>query len=344
MIMRLKENVFASIGTNPFAGEIEKGIQYDLYEAQGFVLEQSGAFPKLKRSYEHGADQLIQHLHSGAQQILELGSGTGIATRSLFRQNSNRQVVGVEVSKGMKEVSEYKFHQAERIPFQEKVEAYFTHIGQSPSRELNDYWDSFREDTRNLHQRAQFVQGDIQDIAHLVEHDYFDAATANQVLHWVDISQTFSGLHQVLRNGGTVVWNSASHFYDDAQYPSEKWGWRQHQFVKCVVEELRREGLEVTDYRSIQKPLQNISSITRMTDEQGFSTEQVGTLLLPVDFQAMLTAQVPRLSARAIQNDLPLEEKQVYVDAAILNAIRKGFPEDQYHKYDIVPIFRSVKR
>ncbi len=343
--MRLKENVFASKGTNPFAGEIEKGIQYDLYEAQGFVLDQSSTFPKLKRIYEHGADQLIQHLHSGAQQILELGSGTGIATRSLFRQNSNRQVVGVEVSKGMKEVSEYKFHQAERIPFREKVEAYFTHVGQRPSLELNDYWDSFREDTRNLHQRAQFVEGDIQDIAHLVEHDYFDAATANQVLHWVDISRTFAGLHQVLRKGGTVVWNSASHFYDDAQYPSEKWGFRYHQFMKYVIDELKREGLEVTDYRSIQRPSQNMASITRITDEQSFSTQQVGTLLLPVDFQAMLTAQVPRLAAAAIQNNLPLEEKQIHIDTAILNAIRKnGFPEDKYHKYDIVPIFKSVKR
>ncbi len=344
--MKLQDNVFANSGTNPFDGDIEKGIQYDLYEAQGFVVDQSAAFPRPKGIYEHGADQLLQYFNPKAQHVLELGSGTGIATRSLLRQNNTRQVVGVEVSPGMREVSLYKFHQKDAKRFEEEIEQYYScRQGEQILRELREYWDQFREETLPVQTQVNFLIGDIQNIAELVNHDAFDGATANQVLHWVDISRTFAGLHQVLKKGAAVIWNSASHFYDDEQYPAERWGFRYHRFMEDVTKELRRCDLEVVDYRSIQRPLQNLASITKLTEERGFSTEQVGTLLLPVDFQAMLTKQVPRLAAAAIQNDLSLDKKQAYIDEAIFKAFREnGFPEDKYHKYDIVPIFSSVKQ
>ena len=82
--------------------------------------------------------------------------------------------------------------------------------------------------------------------------------------------------------------------------------------------------------------------------EQGLETEQVATYLLPVDLQLF------------VQNHVPICVKQLVVDQEIKNlsddliarltreAVAKAINDpkalgDIQHKYDIVPVFKSVK-
>jgi ubiquinone/menaquinone biosynthesis C-methylase UbiE len=320
---------------NPYSGDLDKGILYDIYEANYPVIATDGNFPRLVSAYRYNAEKLIQNLNPvGKGRVLDVGSGTGIATLELLAQNKSQRVTGLELSSGMLLVAKYKFHKAEGTD----LLSYVT------DKKLLDYWEEFRAESLQYKDRVELLQGDVQECLE-INSESMDGAIANQVMHWTELSKSFGKIAQVLRPGAEIVWNSASHFYNDSRFPVEKYGFRYNGFLAKVLEDVcLRGGFDLPDYTSLSKPKYDFEKVRETTREQGFTTTQIGTSLQQVDFQVFIQNHVPVLVKQLISPFLDSEESDAKIKEAISRAILD--PEalsDTKHKYEIVPTFRSVK-
>ena len=281
--MRLNDGAFTGSNKqgNPYLDGIEKGIAYDIYEANTPVIKQIDGQPTITSMYRDGARELISHFSAKhGQTIMDLGSGTCIATLELLSQNPQIHVVGVEVSKGMLDVGNYKFHKADGKELKNVNDS-----------KLQQYWDDFRKESRKYKEQVTFINADFQTID-TIEEESIDGAIANQFAHWTDIPTTFSKLHEILKPGKSIVWNSASHFYEDAQFPSLEYGFRYNHFLECVLKEISKE-YTVEDYKKLSRPQHTYETIKEITEKQGFDTKQVATYLVPVDLQIFVKNHVP---------------------------------------------------
>ena len=320
---------------NPYKGDLGKGVAYDLYEARTKIVRQDGRTPVVTTPYREGARKLVQYLRAKKEQwtVLDVGSGTGITTLEVLEQNplGKVRVLGVEISPGMLNVGRYKFHQA-RLGLAQFRE----------TPELLGYWAKFREESSQFGRgQVKFVHGDIQETG--VGEGIADCAVANQVMHWTDLSKAFGQLQRMLRGEGQVVWNSASHFYDDGRFPSAEYGFRYNDFMGFVMDEVAKR-VPVKDYKRLSKPAHTIESIREITRVQGFKTTQVGTFLVPVDLQTFIRNHVPVFVRQLVGQEIDGSAPEGMVQEAIAAAVNNPRAlADIKHKYDIVPIFESVK-
>ena len=339
--MNDKDKVFAPSGfENPYSD----GIGYDLTNIQYPIVVQEYGSAQIYDSGRADAQQLVRFLNGDSYQVLDLGSGTGICTLEIFRHGKAQRVIGIEIKPGMLEVAKFKFNQVDAETFLSKVPR-DANFGQ-----LSSYWKAFREESYPYKNRTEFQLGDIQNMDNIPENSV-GAVIANQVLHWTDLSKTFSELHQVLKEGGEVIWNSASFFYDDKEFPAQQYSFRYNLFLVKVIEEVcAQTGWKANDYLKDYNPQQNLDSICRITAEQGFETKQVGTFMSYVDLQFFLQGTVPGVDKKMITGVAGQEELEDSVlDAKISEAIAKTITSseallDMQHKYDIQPIFKSVKK
>ena len=320
---------------NPYTGDLNKGISYDHYEANFPSISEDGHFPKIVNGYRHNAERLIGHLNAvGKGRVLDIGSGTGIATLELLFQNKSEEVIGLELSPGMLIVAQYKFHKNDGAELLEIVE----------DKKLLGYWEKFRAESFQYRNRVEFLQGDVQEDLG-INHESIDGAIANQVMHWTDLSKSFGKLAEILRPGAEIVWNSASHFYNDSRFPAEKFGFRYNNFLANVLENVcLNGGLASKDYTSLARPSYNFESIRETTKQQGFTTTQIGTSLEHVDLQTFVQNHVPVFVKQLITSQVDPIELEEKIKEGISRAILDPQAlNDTNHKYDIVPIFRSVK-
>lgn len=337
----LKSNAFTGgrDAGNPYDGDLGKGIAYDIYEANYPRIEQIGSFPQIVSVYRYHAKQLLSHIsdehqHKSGLDLLDIGSGTGICTLELLCQYPSSKVIGVEISEGMMDAAKYKFHQDDGKEL----------LAHADNPQLLSYWEKFREESLPYKDKAQFVKGDIQE-ENLLSPESIDVAVANQAIHWTDTSKTFSNFQKWLKPKGEVIWNSASHWYNDANYPAFEYSFRFNDFLKCVLEEIGKI-VEVKDIYTLPTPKQDLESIKSTSTEYGLQTEQVATYLLPVDLQIFVRDIVPNcvkqlvLDPKIETNALTRLTKKA-ISVAIKNPAALA---DIRHKYDIVPVFRTVKR
>jgi len=207
---------------NPYEGDLGKGIAYDSYEAKSSCIRQEDNFPSIVQVYRSGARELIQHLSPGEKErLLDLGSGTGICTLELLCQHPESEAVGIEISQGMRIVAQYKFHQ-------EDGKELLSHVD---NPQLIAYWKQFRTESLPYAHKVKFIHGDVQE-SDLLPTESIDGAVANQVVHWTDISKTFANFQRWLKPKGEVIWNSASHWYNDKQFPALEYSIRFNDFLK----------------------------------------------------------------------------------------------------------------
>ncbi len=319
---------------NPYSGDLGKGIAYDTYEANVPLVVQEGDYPKIFTNYRTGAKRLVQY--SSVQEnakMLDLGSGTGISALEIFTQKPGASVTGIELSEGMLLVARYKFGQDDG-----------NLLEQVNDEKLLQYWRQFRTEAAAYKNRVKFVQGDFQQIDCL-KSESFDGAVAAQFMHWTDFSKSFAQLRKFLKNKGEVVWNSASHFFNDQEFPIAEYGFRYNGFLAHVLEDVcSRGGWEANDYHTIGKPSQDINTITEVTSGQGFQTTQVATYLNPVDLQVFAQNHVPVLVKQLITSPADPGELETRIKEAIGRAITNPQAlSDTKHKYEIMPVFKSIK-
>jgi hypothetical protein len=170
----------------------------------------------------------------------------------------------------------------------------------------------------------------------------------NQVIHWTDLSKTFRNFQQWLKQSGEIIWNSASHWYNDAQFPALEYSFRFNDFMKYVLDEVGK-SIQVKDIHALPTPKHNLESIQAISAEHGLQTEQVATYLLPIDLQTFVQNHVPICikqlvvdqEIRNISDDLIARLTRAAISLAINDPKALG---DFKHKYDIVPVFRTTKK
>lgn len=326
---------------NPYAGEdIRNGIRYDTYEANVSILFPSKGGDALSSPYRAGAKRLASHLSVGRDSgVLDIGSGTGILTLEILTQNPGVRVVGVEEGRGMMEVAKYKFHQRDSIGITDGID--------NPN--LWAYWESFRDESGRFRNHARFICADFQEVQDIAP-ESFDAAIGNQVMHWMDLGRAFGKLGELFRPGASIIWNSSSQFFDDAGFPAREYGFRYNGFISAVLDEVAKRGIEVTgDHKKFCLPANNLESFQEATESQGFRTEQVDTLLIPMDLQTLIRVQAPDMIRKLISPKMQGEEHQEEVARITNEALASAIQDpnalsDIQHKYDIVPILKSTKQ
>jgi len=319
---------------NPYQGGIGIGIAYDTFEANFNVIEQNGNHPLILTPYRAEARELVKYLFAERDHkiILDLGSGTGISTLELLSQNPEVHVLGVENSESMLQIACYKFHQINGDELLKRV----------VDDKLLRYWQKFRAESKRYKDRGKFLLGDFQETDE-IKPESIDGAIGNQFMHWTDLSKSFKQLYRFLKRDRCVVWNSASHFYDDSKFLSVEYGFRYNDFLRVVLDEVSKK-VNVGDYKIFSRPKHNLGSIRSITSEQGFETEQVATQLIPYDLQVFIRNHVPVFIRQLIASKMTDDEIKNITRKAIAEAINTPKSlEDTKHKYEIVPIFKSTK-
>ena len=321
---------------NPYEGDLGKGIEYDKYEANFPVIVQEGNFPKISTTYRLAARELVGYSSAREdQRVLDMGSGTGISTLELLQQKRGTSIVGIEISQGMLLVARYKFHQDEGQEL----------LVQVTDEKLLQYWRDFREESKEYRDKVEFLQGDFQKTEEIVP-DSVDRAIGSQFMHWTDLSKSFKQLSRFLRTKGEVIWSSASHFYNDTQFPAAKFGFRYNDFLAYVLDDVcSKGGFTAKDYHSLSQPQHDFKSVKSIANEQGFENEQIATHLRTLDLQMFVQNHVPVFVRQLITSEVDSEELEARVKEAIGRAIvNPKALQDTKHKYDVIPIFRSVKK
>lgn len=312
------------------------GVAYDEYEANHPSILQEGCYPQLLTTYRAGARKLIRHASfNSGDKIIDLGVGTGIATLELLSQQKEIQVIAVEKSAEMLEVAKYKFHHIKGGDFLVKAE----------DENLKRYWQEFREESEPYKEKVEFVLGDFLDAAFYPES--IDGAIANQFMHWVDLAKAFNHLRIILREKKEVIWNSASRFYNDKMFPAKDYGFKYNDFMKCVLNDVcMKGGFTTKDCSTLTSSTHDLKRIKEITSSHGFETEQIATYLVPIDLQVFIQSHVPVFVRQLIISEVQDTER---LEMIIKEAIKEAVVNDKAmsdikHKYDIVPVFKSVKR
>ncbi|MBW2990209.1 hypothetical protein KY348_00730 [Candidatus Woesearchaeota archaeon] len=330
----------------PFQGDVREGIAFDNYEANFSVLEydrnrnESVILPIFRIQAKLLAEFISAEKYD---RILDLGSRTGITTLEIFLQNRGVNVLGIEKSPSMHITALYKFHQLDK----DKKEFFQiikkTGCADLLSKKLSDYWENFREESQFYKDKVRFIVGEFDKLKEPKD-DSIDWAVANNYMHWTELSETFKHLYKSLKRGRELFWNTASHFFTDSKFPAERYGFRYNDFLKYVLDEVEKNGLEVEDYKELSKPTHDIDSIKAVSKEQGFSTEKVSTYLIPVDFQIFISNHLPVFVKTLVASEVNEKELERIIKEAIAKTVNNPNAfKDNEHKYDIIPIFRSVK-
>lgn len=331
---KLKDGAFTGSRShgNPYKGGLEKGIAFDTYEANFNTIKQDGNFPIISKVYRTGSKELIKHLKvKDGWTIADIGSGTATATLELLVQNPGSKVIGFEESEGMYETSLYKCHKSDGKKLLEQVN----------DKKLLQYWQEFRNESEKYKDQIKFVLGDFLEVN--IEPKSIDGAIGSQLVHWI-FPEVFEQVHKMLKNGREFIWNSASQFYNDSKFPAAEWGFRYNDFMKYVLESIKERGIEVSDYRKLSRPEHNLKSIKTITRDYGLKTEQIATLLLPVDLQVFVQNHIPAFVRKSVTSKIEPNEFDSITKEAIAEAINNPKAlKDVKHKYDIVPIFKSIK-
>jgi SAM-dependent methyltransferase len=200
---------------NPYEGDLAQAIAYDRDEINFPVVEEYQGSSIITTGYHAGARRLASLLPKNITgHLLEVGSGTGIATLEMLLQHKGVSIMAIEKSEGMRQLAQYKFG----------AKAATSSIASSePS--LKSYWDHFREQAKPYRKQVQFRQSDIEQVKLLRK---YDGAFANQVMHWTELSESMLAVNENLKEGAPFVWSSASHFYNDATYPTKDFGLRHN--------------------------------------------------------------------------------------------------------------------
>ena len=328
---------------NPYAGKISKAIAYERYESK-FILPDG---PGLTHGMRLVARKLVEHLPAKkSQRILDAGSGTGIASLEIFRQHPDLKIVGIDVSPGMLAIARFKFHQTRWDRRPPKARQLLENERYEDAVTINNYWNDFRNESLPFQHQVEFVQGDFKRTARMVEifgEETFNHAVANQFVHWTGIQEAFASFSELVMKGGSVVWNSASHFFNDSEYPAERFGFRYNDFVRYVMDHVAK-FVEVKDYHSLSVPQYELKQVIEMTEARGFSTKQVGVYRLPVKLKFFVSNHVPVIVEQLVISNATRRELKAITEEAIAKAENTAAAlRDYQHKYDIVPMFISKK-
>jgi ubiquinone/menaquinone biosynthesis C-methylase UbiE len=323
---------------HPYHNDLKTAIDYDILESGFSILDHKNNISVITTGYRFVADRLVGYLDTKeGDEILDVGSGTGITTLELVLQNPNiKSVRGVDISKGMTHLSSYKFHKLD-----EKSEEIFKHVGND---KVEDYWKNFRKESLPYKDKVSFINADFLKYEENFKEKSFDGVIASQFMHWVDLSSAFKKMHQILKDGKNVVWNSASHFFNDATYPTEMYGMRYNDFIKYVMEEVSKE-VTVKDYKTLSVPKHNIDTIKKISSENGFETKQVAVHLIPYDYKFVRKYHIPAFVKALTDPNINPEFLKEITDRAIAKTINNpNALDDTINAYDIDPIFVSTKQ
>lgn len=353
--MVLQHNPFlryhqTSSSDNPFQGPLAEAVRYDYINSQLPMEREGGLYTTILPIYEWSASHLVDALkdHTSIERrsrILDLGSGTGAATRMILPVQGFAHITGIEQSEGMLEVANYKFHKKETQEFERKIQELFN--GNVPEQ-LSSYWQAVRTETEQDQNLVRFIQGDLRRITDLVDHDY-DAAIANQSLHWLgdDLPAFFTSLRDVLSANGIAIWNSASDFIEDNIYHSAEFSFRYNDFMGMICEKLSQKGYAVGNYKDFRRPKWKTEEIEGYIKDSGFTMEQKRTILVRDDFQRYLSLDLPlMLSGLLHDKGISLEDTEKLARETAAEIINEcsNFMADTQHKYDITPIFVMRKK
>jgi len=319
---------------NPY----EDGIDYDRQECSVWLplLDQVGDGPSVSTIYHGVAKRLVRNVKAEpGQSFLDVGCGTGISTLELLLQHPEIFVLGLDESFGMLNVARYKFH---------KITGGGLLAATDGDKGLLSYWQGFRGDSLLYGDHAEFYLGRLEDIDFLPG-DSLDGAIANQSLHWIDLEIAFGKLGELLKEGGKLTWNTASHFYDDSEFPSSEFAFRYNNFFRFVLDELSGRGIELKDYRNLARPTHSFDSIREISLKHGFETDQVAIHLIRKDLQIFIDQYVRPLIGQLIVSEVEPEELERITQEAIAKAVNSPQAlRDKQHKYEINPIFVSTKK
>ncbi|MFP4400485.1 MAG: class I SAM-dependent methyltransferase [Candidatus Woesearchaeota archaeon] len=324
---------------NPYDGDLIKGIEYDSYESRYLDLDSSNGFTKPTTGYRKIAKSLAEKLVlEPDSQIVDLGCGTGISTLEVALHNPDSEILAIDLSIGMLTIARYKFHKIEQNNS--------TKIDKASAHEINlaDYWHQFREESYPCKNNITFVN--MNFLSGDFSPEPLDGIYANQVLHWNPLDETFQKLGTLLKDKSSIVWNTASHFYDDETFPSAEFGFRYNDFFGFFLDNLSKRINIIKDYRNNSRPSQNTESVKRISSENGFDTEQVGLDLTYSDLSMVLKYQIPNLVKEVtdIEKLAETEQRRFINEAIQKTTINPKALSDTKHKYDIVPIFKSTKQ
>jgi len=335
--MRSESNksIFLSNGKYPFA-TFEAGIGLDTYESGLGLVENEGGKPRILSLYHSGSEKLASFLPKGGEDYyLDLSARTGISTFEILLKNPDVNVVSFVDSEGLYEIVKYKFGISDGEALLEKVD----------DVKLLEYWNKFRSVAiaMDLKSRTEFLIGDFQE-SDDEQKFIFDKAIGSNIMHWTDINTSFGSVYKYLKEKGSFFWNTASQFYDDTKFPSSEFGFRYNDFFKCVLDEVCKKGVEVRDYRKLAVPEHDLESIKEITGKQGFNTKQVGTFLVPVDFQTFIPNHLPVFVKGLVISKIEDNDLINIINESISKTMNNPFAfKDTKHKYDINPVFESVK-
>lgn len=333
-MVKLKAGAYTgSMSENPYNEGLDVGVAYDEYQANSFLVENGINWPEINTFYRWGARKLIENTDFwDGQTILDLGSGTGISTIELLLKYPHSSIYGIEIARGMIDIANYKFN---KVPLRD------LDLG-ATDKKLLEYWVDFRRETVSSSDRIKFCNEDIQKLGRFKD-ESIDNAIANQSLHWVDIRKTFNRMYEVLKPEGEVIWNTASHFYSDPNFPAEEYGFRYHNFLGKVMK-LVSEDYPVKDYRMLGKPNHELDSLKTLVGED-FETRQVATYLIPLDLQLFIDNHLPFLVRELTYTDENNSQLEETIKKAISQTILdEEALKDKKHKFDIIPVFNSKKK
>jgi len=127
---------------------------------------------------------------------------------------------------------------------------------------------------------------------------------------------------------------------------SKEYGFRYNHFLERVIDEVKEHiGNNIRDYHSLSIPPHNLRSIQNVSSDHGFETKQVNTYLAHRDLQDLIVGYVPT----AIKELLTIRIDDDSINRIISESISKVIkdPEalkDNKHKYDVIPLFISIKQ
>lgn len=327
---------YRGTGENPYRGDIGKGVDYDRFEATTPFIESGANHALLSTIYRAGAHRLVKHLDTVPKnRIADIGCGTGIATLELLLNHHGIEALGIEISDGMRYVAEYKFGKNDGAELPATVDA-----------ATRAYWENFR-DLAATFSNVSFQQGDMRKLP--LADSALDGAVANQVIHWMnddaDIGKAFGEVHRVLRPGASFVWNTASHFYNHARFPSAEYAFTNNDVFKYFVDELRtRSKKDLVHAPNVVR--HNFDTLSAIAAKQGFSTLNVGTFLHDFDLRTLLTNHIPRIGYALLDTKgVSPEEAQRLVNESLAALVTN--PQalaDTKRRYAIVPILKSTKQ
>lgn len=338
-----EDNFFVGKTEYPFGDDVSKCLAQDIYEANNpGLVDYENSQPLFVGIYRFGSRKLARVLPSlNGQRVLEIGSRSGISTLELFLYHHNLLILGIEKSGGLLDIARYKFNK------QEPSES----MKNADNPNLLEYWRWFKSESEQYKNKVNFIKEDFDNInsneTHGLLESSFDNAVSHQGMHWGDLAKKLKQTKYFLKKGGSLYWTSSGHVYDDSnpEFSNSATYFKNNDFFKYVLEEAKKLGLKlVSDYHETFKPRFTLEDLKEISSEYGLETTQLSKYPVPVDLQNFLKNHVPAVIRQLGNPNTPNEDLEKITREAI--AITINNPKalsDVTHKYDVNPIFRSLK-